>query len=207
MEHWLNFWRALWIGSSRISTAIVTWLAAGLVSRLLAVLLAAGFIKGLPWTGRIIAAAAAGWFVTGLTYGYRAPAEGPGEKGAEGPVLEPARVARALHQVAAPNAQLQPVADVLGVPVPTLRKALQEMGVPVARGVRQKGRRVSTGVRAADLPPLPPAEVPVLEGVLTSNNNTNNTGDDPSQKGSGGGYNFRIEGDPANPVRAKVIHH
>ncbi|MER5482935.1 hypothetical protein ABT024_06925 [Streptomyces sp. NPDC002812] len=206
MEHWLNFWRALWIGSSRISATIGGWLAGGLVPRLLAVVLAAGFAKGLPWTGRIVSVAAAGWVVTALALGYRTPVDGTGGKAEEGPVLAPVLVARALHQVAAPNAQLQPTADVLGVPVPTLRRALQEMGVPVARGVRQKGRRVSTGVKAADLPALPAVDAVAMEGVLTSNNNTGNTSTDPSHKGFVGPYSFRVVDDPANPVRADVIH-
>lgn len=207
MDVWLAFWKALWIGSSRMSTAVGGWLAVGLVPRLLMVLLACGFIKGLPWTGRIVTTAAAGWVVTALVLGYRAPAGEAAGGPPAAPGLDPAAVARALHHVAAPNAQLQPTADALGAPVPALRQALQEMGVPIARGVRQKGRRVSTGVKAADLPPLPPIEGGSPGGVLTSNNNTNNTDADPSQKGSDGDYTFHIEDDATNPARAEVIHH
>lgn len=170
MDLWLGFWRALWLGSSRITGVIAGWLQQGLLLRLGALVLVAGFCKGLPFTGRIAVAAAAAWVVTGLVLGYRTPAE----DAAPGPALDPADVARELHAVADPHAHLQPVADRLRVPAPALREALKAMGVPVSRGVRMKGRGVSTGVKRGDLPPLPPTPIAAPEGVLTSNNNSNN---------------------------------
>lgn len=169
MDLWLGFWRALWLGSSRITGVVAGWLQQGLLLRLGSIVLVAGFCKGLPFTGRIVQALVAAWVVTALVLGYRTP----DPDAAPGPVLDPADVARALHAVADPHAHLQPVADRLGVLVPTLREALQAMGVPVSRGVRMKGRRVSTGVKRGDLPPLPPPPVAAPEGVLTSDNNSN----------------------------------
>lgn len=67
----------------------------------------------------------------------------------------------ALHAVADPHAHLAQAAAHLGVPLPLVQAAVKEAGLPVGP-VRVRGRGVSTGIKQADLPPLPdsPADPP-----------------------------------------------
>lgn len=129
-----------------------------------------------------------------------------GQESAEDTALSPVQVAAACHRLAAPHVHLVPLAEALGTTTEKTREALTEMGVPIAGGVRMKGRGVSPGVRAADLPPLSPDQPPDQEGPLTSNNNSNNTPGGTGKKGSGGRYRFWVTDDPDNPARAHVTH-
>ncbi|MEV6833507.1 hypothetical protein AB0N17_03080 [Streptomyces sp. NPDC051133] len=99
----------------------------------------------------------------------------------------------ALHTVGAPHAHITALAEHLGAPNDRVRQALNEVGIPISGGVRMKGRKVavSPGVKREDFPPLPsPAVADAQEGVLTSNNNSNNA--------------FDLVDDDENPVRTHV---
>jgi hypothetical protein len=199
----MRVWIAIWTGSALICGRIGAWIAGGPRARLLGLVLAAGFMKGLPGTTHIAYTAAAVWLVTAVVLGLRAPTTQAGEKPA---ALAPEKVTAAMHQLAAPHIQLAPLAEHLSTTTSDLRKALEEMGVPIADGVRMKGRGVSTGVRADDLPPLSPAAAPDTKGPLTSNNNSNNGEEAVIRKGFGGRYRFWVTDDPTNPARAHVHH-
>lgn len=105
----------------------------------------------------------------------------------EQPLLTPGDVIAAMHQLAAPHVHLALLAEELDTTTQDLRTVLEEMGVPVAGGVRMKGAGVSTGVRAADIPPLSPAASRLREPALTSNNNSNNIPESGPREG------FRVE--------------
>lgn len=178
----MRVWIAIWTGSTIICGRIGAWIAGGPAVRLLALLLAAGFCKGLPWTTHLMFTGAAGWLATAIVLGLRPAPEKPAEE-QQKTALTPATVTAALHQLAAPHVQLAPLAKHLATTTTDLRKTLTEMGVPVAGGVRMKGRGVSTGVKAKHFPPLSPAAAPAPEGVLTSDNNSNNDGEQRPEKG------------------------
>ncbi|WP_173266555.1 hypothetical protein [Streptomyces pacificus] len=211
MDWWMAFWRAVWVGSSLMSGRIGAWLRQGVGVRLLGVGVACGFVKGLPHTTEIAYTTAAGWLVAAVVLGLRAkaPDEPPGEAapaaaGESG--LAPDVVVRALHQLASPHVHISALAEHLKRPAEEVRTALQEMGVPHGDGVRMKGAGVSTGVRARDIPPLSPDRSPTHEGVLTSNNNSNNGSGEGPRKGFLGDYTFWVTDDPDNPARAHVHH-
>ncbi|MFE2218344.1 hypothetical protein ACFW93_41300 [Streptomyces canus] len=63
-----------------------------------------------------------------------------------------------LRKVAEPHAHLSVVAKALGTDTAHVREVLTTAGVPIT-DVRMKGRGVSTGVKAADIP-LPRAPLP-----------------------------------------------
>ncbi|MER7814521.1 hypothetical protein [Streptomyces sp. NPDC096153] len=212
MDAWMQFWRAVWVGSSLISGRIGAWLRQGVGLRLLVIGIACGFVKGLPRTTEIAYTLAAGWFVTAVVLGLRAKAPdvaapAPAQKATEEAGLTPDAVVRALHQLAAPHVHISALADCLKRPAEEVRSALSEMGVRHGDGVRMKGRGVSTGVKARDIPPLSPDQSPAEEGVLTSNNNSNNGSEGQPRKGFLGGYRFWVTDDPDNPARAHVHHH
>ncbi|RZE89176.1 hypothetical protein [Streptomyces sp. SCA2-2] len=114
-----------------------------------------------------------------------APVEGAEEAAEEGPEVAPAEpplptreeLAVALRAVADPHAHTAAVATHMELPAERVRAALREAGIPISGGVRMRGS-VSTGVRAADIPPLSPAEAntpaPVVVAGQASNNNSNN---------------------------------
>jgi hypothetical protein len=87
-------------------------------------------------------------------------------------------VATAMNKLADPHIHLVPVAAALHTTTGVVREVLAEMGVPIADGVRMRGRNVSPGVRKTDLPPLPaPSEFTSVVDVVagqTSNNNGSN---------------------------------
>lgn len=103
------------------------------------------------------------------------------------------RLTRALHAVGAPHAHTSALAAHLGTTNEHVRHALDDAGIPRSDGVRMKGRKVavSPGVKRDDFPPLPSSDVAdTQEGVLTSNNNSNNA--------------FDLVDDDKNPVRTHV---
>jgi hypothetical protein len=91
------------------------------------------------------------------------------------PPLPLQQVAVALHAVADPHAHLSAAAVQLGVDTSRVRAALKQAGVPI-HPVRVRGGGVSTGVKAADLPPLSSPAGAAPDGVVAagqpSNNNT-----------------------------------
>lgn len=82
-----------------------------------------------------------------------------------------------LRKVAEPHAHLSAVAQALGADTAHVREVLTRTGVPIS-DVRMKGRGVSTGVKAPDIPlpsfspsPSPEGPRPVV-GSGQANNNT-----------------------------------
>ena len=195
----MRVWVAIWTGSAAICARIGAWIAGGPVPRLIALGLAAGFAKGLPHTTTLVWLTAAAWLVTAVVLGLRSPATTAPEDDGQEPALTPEKVTAALHELAAPHVHLVPVAEALDSTTQDVRKALDEMGVPVTDGVRMKGRGVSPGVRAQDLPPLPRDHSPAAEGVLTSDNNSNNAPTVERQAG------MTIIRDPADRKRRRTL--
>lgn len=103
------------------------------------------------------------------------------------------QLVQALHTIGAPHAHTSALAEHLGTTSERVRDALDEAGITRSGGVRMKGRKVavSPGVKREDFPPLPsPTQDGPVEGVLTSNNNSNNA--------------FETVPDEVNPVRTHV---
>lgn len=74
----------------------------------------------------------------------------------------------ALHAVAAPHAHIKALATHLHTTPTRVREGLTQAGIPVSDGVRMKGRGVSTGVSADDIPPLPATPTPTPGGVVAA---------------------------------------
>jgi hypothetical protein len=222
----MRAWIALWVGSSCLSTHIAAWLLGGgawaITGKLLLGAIAAGIVKGLPHTTSIVALSALAWTALAIAYGLAIPvtvtmdtpdesAEPAAEKTAEEadeepPALTPERLVQALHEVGAPHAHTSALAEHLDAPAEAVREALRAAGIPLTGGVRMKGREVavSPGVKQGDFPPLPSpdpaaAEEAPVAGVLTSNNNSNNT-DQPDP-----GEAPTIVQDENNPHRWRVL--
>ncbi|MCM3822262.1 hypothetical protein ACP4TB_28760 [Streptomyces sp. DR3-1] len=114
-----------------------------------------------------------------------APVEGAEEVAEEGPEVVPAEaplptreeLAVALRAVADPNVHTAALATHLGLPAERVRAALKAAGIPAGGQVRMGGVP-STGIKAADFPPLPPsgegAPEPVVVAGQASNNDSNN---------------------------------
>lgn len=85
----------------------------------------------------------------------------------------------ALHAVAAPHAHLAFLAEHLDTSPARVRDGLALAGIPVAAGVRMKGRGVSTGVRAADIPPLSSPTVGPLAPVVVAGQGATTTATTP----------------------------
>lgn len=121
----------------------------------------------------------------------------------EPPVAPPGPSLRDLHDALArlgtPHAHIAVLAEDLDTTPERVRETLLAAGIP-AEPVRMRGRGSSTGVRGGSIPsPLgSPEGAPggVVAAGQPANNNDNN-GDAPG---------FRIEQDPANPVRHHVRH-
>jgi hypothetical protein len=215
----MRVWIAVFTGSSRISTAIAGWLLGGgawaVLGKLLLVLVAAGILKGTPWTTNAVLLAALVWLTVAVVLGLReevtvtvaakgktTPAEASPEAAEQAPALTRERLVQALHEVGSPHAHTSALAEHLKAPAEAVRQALDEARIPRSGGVRMKGRpvAVSPGVKRSDFPPLPsPTEEAPQEGVLTSNNNSNNTG----QKDPGEGAS--IVQDETNPNRWHIL--
>lgn len=205
---------AIWTGSTAICGHIAAWIAAAPVPRLILIALVLGFVNGLVSAGAIAAVLAAAWLGAAIVLGLRLPpsaavpaaaadsapsADEPAATDEPPPAAEPAELTRsevvmALHAVAAPHAHLSAVARHLNTTPEKVRAALKAAGIPAGDQVRMRGRGVSTGVRAAHIPPLPPAADPppgdVVAAGQPSNNNSNN--------------NFETVPDDTNPVRTHV---
>ncbi|NEC14827.1 hypothetical protein G3I34_21675 [Streptomyces sp. SID8014] len=117
--------------------------------------------------------------------GEEAPVEGAEEAAEEGPEVAPVEaplptreeLAQALHAVADPNVHTAALAAHLSLPAERVRAALKAAGIPVGGQVRMGGVP-STGIKAADFPPLSPSGEgspgPVVVAGQASNNNSNN---------------------------------
>ncbi|WP_405960590.1 hypothetical protein OG235_24665 [Streptomyces sp. NBC_00024] len=215
----MRVWIAVFTGSSRICTAIAAWLLGGgawaVVGKLLLVLVAAGVLKGMPWTTNAALLAALVWLAVAVVLGLReevtvtvssrgksALSEVSPEAAEQAPALTRDRLVQALHEVGAPHAHTSALAEHLKAPAEAVREALDEAGITRSGGVRMKGRKVavSPGVKRAHFPPLPsPAEEAAQEGALTSNNNSNNTGQEEPGEGS------TIVQDDTNPNRWHIL--
>ena len=199
----MRVWIAIWTGSTVLCGRIGAWIAGGWAPRVLGLLLAAGFLKGVPRTTEIALVLAAGWLVTAIVLGLRAPAVEQPAAPVEEPKLTPEKVTAALHQLAAPHVQLAPLAEALGSTTGDTRRVLQGMGVPVAGGVRMKGRGVSTGVKAKHFPPLSPAAAPGPTPVVTSSNNSDEGTPEKGLRVEAIGQGGTVVHDPAEAHR----HH
>ncbi|WP_030267930.1 hypothetical protein [Streptomyces sp. NRRL B-24484] len=145
--------------------------AARVIGTLFAVLAGGGLLLGAPalwWP------LALGWLIASW---YAQPAPAPATEQAD-----PGEFLRILHQLLADRTgiHLAEVAEHLtGDPEQTaaVRELCTLAAVPINRGVRVKGRGVSTGIRAKDLPPLPTAAPDPAAGVVAagqpSNSNSN----------------------------------
>ncbi|MGW9410986.1 hypothetical protein [Streptomyces diastaticus] len=168
----------------------------GLAAHLGPLLRAALIVLGLYALARVVRATPSlMWMVAGVALfaawraGRPAPAEGgekstdeaPKEAAAEAPVEAPLptreELAQALHAVADPNVHTAALAAHLSLPAERVRAALKAAGIPVGGQVRMGGVP-STGIKAADFPPLSPSGEgspgPVVVAGQASNNNSNN---------------------------------
>ncbi|MDX3712751.1 hypothetical protein PV733_28190 [Streptomyces europaeiscabiei] len=111
------------------------------------------------------------------------------------------KVLAALQEKADPHVHLAVVAKALGTDTAHVREVLSRAGVPVS-DVRMKGRGVSTGVKAADIPspsPSPEGPGPVVGPGQANNNDTELTATRfPS------GVQVISVPDPTNPARTHV---
>ncbi|MEW2147768.1 hypothetical protein AB0909_00780 [Streptomyces albidoflavus] len=117
--------------------------------------------------------------------GEETPAGGPEVAAEEGPEATPVEaplptreeLATALHAVADPHAHTAALAAHMKLSAERVRAALKAAGIPAGGQVRMGGVP-STGIKAADFPPLPPsgegAPGPVVVAGQASNNNSNN---------------------------------
>ncbi|PAX92682.1 hypothetical protein CLM85_31175 [Streptomyces albidoflavus] len=117
--------------------------------------------------------------------GEEDPVEGAEEVAEEGPEVVPVEaplptreeLATALYAVADPNVHTAALAAHMKLPAERVRAALKAAGIPAGGQVRMGGVP-STGIKAADFPPLPPsgegAPEPVVVAGQASNNDSNN---------------------------------
>ncbi|MFE9645299.1 hypothetical protein ACFYO0_14520 [Streptomyces sp. NPDC006365] len=207
----MRIWIAIWAGSTVICRAIAAWIAGGVALKLVIIGVVAGFVKGLPWTTNIVLVLAIGWLGAAIALGLRAPAAEKQQKPEQEAPAETAlptreELAAALHAIGSPHAHITALAEHLGTSNERVREGLDGAGIPVSGGVRMKGRKVavSPGVRADDFPPLPsPSPEAAVKGVvagpLTSNNNSNNSGEEGPRE------EMSIIQDEANPRRWHVL--
>lgn len=203
----MRVWVAIWVGSTVICRAIAAWIAGGVTLKLIIIVVVAGVTKGLPWTTNIAYTAAVGWVLTAIVLGLRAPdpatspADGLGSP-EEPPIPTPLELTQTLHAIGAPHAHISALAEALDASNEAVREGLRGARITISDGVRMKGRpvAVSPGVDKRHFPPLPsPGQDGALEGVLTSNNNSNNSGDEGTREG------MSIIQDEANPRRWHVL--
>ncbi|MFJ7782189.1 hypothetical protein ACIQY8_05675 [Streptomyces albidoflavus] len=103
--------------------------------------------------------------------------EGPEVVPVEAPLPTREELATALYAVADPNVHTAALAAHMKLPAERVRAALKAAGIPAGGQVRMGGVP-STGIKAADFPPLPPsgegAPEPVVVAGQASNNDSNN---------------------------------
>ncbi|WP_393057708.1 hypothetical protein [Streptomyces sp. LN549] len=106
-------------------------------------------------------------------------AEQPGEQPEQAP-LTGAELTAALHEIGSPHAHLAALATHLNTTPTRVREGCSLAGIPVAGGVRMKGRGVSTGVREKDFPPLRSPDAAPSEGVVAAGQSTTTTATAPT---------------------------
>lgn len=214
----MRVWIAVWVGSTIICRTLAALLRTSPALKLGGIAGGVLFLNGLHLLGELAAAGAVVWLLAAVVLGLRAPApalphapaaepppddeddedEAPPPAPARAPGIDRAQLHAALRAVAAPHAHIASVATHLGVPTDRVRDALAEAGIPVSGAVRERGR-VSTGVRAADIPHPDTDHVPAPDGVVAAGQASNNNNDNA---GADGGY--VVEDDPTNSRRAIV---
>lgn len=217
----MRIWIAIWVGSSQLSGVIVRWIAGGVLLKLTLVVLGALFIKGLPWTTRILIALAVAWLGCSIVLGLRAP--GPAVPASAPTDTDEEQEEPAEHPTAAlttdqladhlrgllgktGGVHLTTLAQALPGPrLPTrdVRALLAAAGIRVRPGVRAPGEGVREGVHRDDIPaPSSPTTEATPGAVVAAgqggNNNSNNTEQSAGEKG------FVLEDDPDNPARTHV---
>ncbi|MGW3154021.1 hypothetical protein [Streptomyces sp. NPDC001089] len=110
-----------------------------------------------------------------------------------------------LRKVAEPHAHLSAVAQALGTDTAHVREVLTRAGVPIT-DVRMKGRGVSTGVKAADIPlPSPsPSPSPEGPGPVVGPGHANNNDTELTVSRLPSGVQIISVADPENPARTHV---
>lgn len=192
MRPYLALWRPavrIALGSWAGARRAWRWCAAGEGSNCLwralgAVCIAGSAYRVADMQPMLVLPATVVWLVAAWRRGPADPPVPAVEGDEELPEPEPAgpppidreQLLAALHHVADPHAQTVPLADHLATTTAAVRGALTREGIPLTGGVRMRGRSVSPGVRAADIPPLPApspaAPVAVVDAGQASNNNT-----------------------------------
>ncbi|MGW3499347.1 hypothetical protein [Streptomyces globisporus] len=139
----------------------------------------------------------------------------PKEKAAAPPLQESSEPAQpkddspevlaTLRKVAEPHAHLSAVAQALGTDTAHVREVLTRAGVPIS-DVRMKGRGVSTGVKAADMPlPSPsPSPSPEGPGSVVGPGHANNNDTELTVTHFPSGARIISVPDPENPARTHV---
>lgn len=110
-----------------------------------------------------------------------------------------------LRKVAEPHAHLSAVAQALGTDTAHVREVLTRAGVPIT-DVRMKGRGVSTGVKAADIPLSSPSPSPSPEGPgpVVGPGQANNNDTELTVSRLPSGARIISVPDPENPARTHV---
>lgn len=125
---------------------------------------------------------------------------GTADRAAPGPPL-PTRdqLAATLHRIGTPHCHTAALAEALGIPTDRAREALAAAGIPTDT-VRMKGRGSSTGVRAADFPPLPRDGEGSPVGVVAAGQNANN------DNNNNAAADFECVADPDRPGFTRVVY-
>ncbi|MFJ8507721.1 hypothetical protein [Streptomyces avermitilis] len=216
MTKFRRFMERLARGSSvlawRMARGIVEWLKAGeKISDFLIRLVFLGIPVAVIWSlltsttavmwGFVIVWCIAAWRAAKPEAAVPSPQESsePAKKD------DAPKVLQALRESADPHAHLAVVARRLGTDAAHVREVLSRAGVPIS-DVRMKGRGVSTGVKAEDIPspppspgPSPEASEPVVGPGQTNNNNTELT-----VTRCESGVQIISVPDPTNPARTHV---
>lgn len=122
------------------------------------------------------------------------------------PPLSADELAAALHEIGAPHAHLSALADHLKTAPERVREGCALAGIPIAGGVRMKGRGVSTGIKADHFPPLPsPAGAP-SEPVVVAGQTTTTTATGPHVKRREWGLTITDPGDEHRRHEAHRAH-
>ncbi|QHC16877.1 hypothetical protein GR131_16275 [Streptomyces sp. GF20] len=105
------------------------------------------------------------------------PAEAAEEAPAEAPLPTREELALALRAVADPNAHTAALAAHMQLPADRVRAALKAARIPAGGQVRMGGV-TSTGIKASNFPPLPPAESGDPTPVVVAGQDSNSSSSD-----------------------------
>lgn len=222
----MRLWIAIYTGSAVIVCALCDWIARRWFLHTLAIALAAGFAKGLPHTGAIVALLFAAWLVGAVMLGLPlvpAEADEPEEEPAEDQEEEQPDTAKKarpevpwdvvvplLHDRLLPagGVHLKTLAEALpGDPWATheVRALLDHHGIRVRAGVRVPMVGGREGVHRDDIPPLhSPAPEGAPVGVVAPGQSNNNNAETASGGATEKGYS--ILPDPESGHRWRVVN-